>query len=267
MAYEISALPKVGTSGDDVLGSTEFPVSEMLRDQRNPDVASLAGGGFVVAYTSSALRSGTSYWEYPTFQIYGADGQKIGQEVRVESNVGNTQGYNAFAAGLGDGSFMIFWRHWPGAGTRSDIYAKHFDANGDVLRETFLVSTQVIEHQFWGGVAELADGGVIATWHDVVSLNKATPNLQTIAFKRFGSDGEPIHDTVPAGQFEPGRTYEIATLGNTDFTQVGAGSNTAGLKFIATGPGSGTGTTYADNILNVDVGNRGLEQLRHFTLA
>jgi uncharacterized delta-60 repeat protein len=39
-----------------------------------------------------------------------------------------------------------------------------------------------------------------------------------------------------------GDTYVIATLGNTDFTTVGASSNTEGTVFIATGPGTGTGT-------------------------
>lgn len=48
--------------------------------------------------------------------------------------------------------------------------------------------------------------------------------------------------TVTAGSFVVGKTYRIVSVGTTDFTLIGAVSNTPGLHFIATGTGSGTGT-------------------------
>lgn len=45
-----------------------------------------------------------------------------------------------------------------------------------------------------------------------------------------------------AGSFVVGATYTILTIGTTDFTAIGASSNTVGVTFIATGVGSGTGT-------------------------
>lgn len=48
--------------------------------------------------------------------------------------------------------------------------------------------------------------------------------------------------TVAAGSFVVGQTYLIATVGTTDFTLIGAASNTVGLSFNATGVGAGTGT-------------------------
>lgn len=48
--------------------------------------------------------------------------------------------------------------------------------------------------------------------------------------------------TVTAGEFIPGKTYTITTIGSTDFTEIGADSNTVGLLFIATGTGTGNGT-------------------------
>jgi hypothetical protein len=44
-----------------------------------------------------------------------------------------------------------------------------------------------------------------------------------------------------AGSFVVGITYSIATIGNTDFTLIGASANTVGLTFTATGAGTGTG--------------------------
>ena len=45
-----------------------------------------------------------------------------------------------------------------------------------------------------------------------------------------------------AGSFVVGATYTILTVGTTDFTAIGASSNTVGVTFIATGVGTGNGT-------------------------
>ena len=47
---------------------------------------------------------------------------------------------------------------------------------------------------------------------------------------------------LDAGYFVPGQTYTITDAGTTDFTAIGAIENTAGIVFVATGVGSGTGT-------------------------
>ena len=44
------------------------------------------------------------------------------------------------------------------------------------------------------------------------------------------------------GLLQTGAFYVILTVGTTDFTLIGAASNTVGLGFTATGPGSGSGT-------------------------
>lgn len=49
-------------------------------------------------------------------------------------------------------------------------------------------------------------------------------------------------DLTTAGSFIVGRTYRIVSIGSTDFTAIGAASNTVLEEFVATGVGSGTGT-------------------------
>jgi hypothetical protein len=56
--------------------------------------------------------------------------------------------------------------------------------------------------------------------------------------------------TSTAGSFIVGQTYVIATLGTTDFTGIGAAANTIGLSFIASGPGSGSGTANSWDYMN-----------------
>lgn len=46
--------------------------------------------------------------------------------------------------------------------------------------------------------------------------------------------------SVTTGNFVTGVQYEITTVGDTDFTLIGASSNTVGVRFTATGAGGGT---------------------------
>lgn len=67
------------------------------------------------------------------------------------------------------------------------------------------------------------------------------PNTLCCNFDSIHSEGATITN-VTAGAFVVGKAYQIATIGSTDFTAIGASANGLGLQFIATGAGSGTGT-------------------------
>ena len=54
----------------------------------------------------------------------------------------------------------------------------------------------------------------------------------------------PHKALAPAGTFKIGTSYVIANLGTTDFTLIGAASNTVGVNFTATGVGTGTGSAF-----------------------
>ena len=55
------------------------------------------------------------------------------------------------------------------------------------------------------------------------------------------------YNSTIAGNFVIGTQYVIDTVGTTDFTMIGALSNTVGLRFTATGAGSGNGTATPTN--------------------
>ena len=48
-----------------------------------------------------------------------------------------------------------------------------------------------------------------------------------------------FNPSVSAGSFVVGKTYTILSIGSTDFTALGAASNTVGIQFTATGTGTG----------------------------
>lgn len=56
---------------------------------------------------------------------------------------------------------------------------------------------------------------------------------------------------VTSGAFVITATYIIQSIGTTDFTLIGAASNTVGLSFVATGVGVGTGKAYRVNSLGL----------------
>lgn len=64
--------------------------------------------------------------------------------------------------------------------------------------------------------------------------------------------GSNYNTAVTAGSFVTGLSYTIATVGTTDFTLIGASTNTVGVTFKATGAGTGTGTATLN--ANLDIG-------------
>ena len=54
--------------------------------------------------------------------------------------------------------------------------------------------------------------------------------------------GSDYGATYIAGSFKVGLTYQIVSIGTTDFTACGASANTVGTKFKATAAGTGSGT-------------------------
>ena len=93
---------------------------------------------------------------------------------------------------------------------------------------------------------------VMASGQLAVNTNEASPGL---FFKDSNGDlvkVGPVHIGTTAPNSSPastdatalvtGTTYQILTVGTTDFTLIGASSNTVGVIFTATGAGTGTGT-------------------------
>lgn len=59
--------------------------------------------------------------------------------------------------------------------------------------------------------------------------------------------------TETTGAFITGANYTISNVGDTDFTLIGAASNTVGVSFNATGAGGGTTGTATRNLVSVTV--------------
>lgn len=77
---------------------------------------------------------------------------------------------------------------------------------------------------------------------DEPAPNRSRFNDYVLVYRPSLATASAVTTTVTAGSFITGRTYTIQTLGNTNFTLIGAASNTIGLAFVASNDGS-TATT------------------------
>jgi hypothetical protein len=97
------------------------------------------------------------------------------------------------------------------------------------------------------GVVGGANTGIATSTFPVVEITANVNGQQGAAYiitqkgaTKYLVSGE---NSVSAGSFTPGFSYQILSLGDTDFTAIGAGINPqVGEVFTATGAGSGTGT-------------------------
>lgn len=102
---------------------------------------------------------------------------------------------------------------------------------------------------FWFGARGDGAWNTSSTYTTVASYEtndiRADDLSQNLDFQSAIITCEPLpstSSTVNSGNFVVGLPYEILTVGTTDFTAIGASSNSVGVKFVATGVGTGNGT-------------------------
>jgi len=125
--------------------------------------------------------------------------------------------------------------------TTKDIGFNNF---GNV--EVPVVPTGMTTAEFLGVVGG-ANAGIATSSYPVVQITANVNGQQGNAYiitqkgqTKYLVSGE---DSVTAGSFTPGFSYQIQSLGNTNWTTIGAGINPqVGQVFTANGVGAGTGT-------------------------
>lgn len=147
----------------------EFLVNTQTTSQQsNPDITSLANGGFVVTWEDVSGTLGDTSSSSIKAQIFGADGAKAGSEFLVNTQTAGGQDSPSITS-LSSGRFVVSW--WDASGTLGDnsegsIKAQLFDTEGNKIGSEFLVNTQTNRAQYWPDVTDLTNGGYAITWQD-----------------------------------------------------------------------------------------------------
>ncbi|ASQ90919.1 hypothetical protein CHL67_08295 [Prosthecochloris sp. GSB1] len=165
----------------------EFQVNTTVEyDQGGPPaLSSLDDGGFVV-FWESYEQDGSGFGVYG--QRFAADGSRVGGEFQVNSYTQDDQ-WNPSVAVLEDGGLVVAWESLWQDSSEGGIYARRYDAAGNVVGEEFKVNTTNFEDQTRPTVAALDNGGFVITWQ---SANPSGADNRLVLGQYYNADGETV---------------------------------------------------------------------------
>ena len=163
-------------NADGTMRGEEFLVNTTtVDDQRDPSVAGLSNGGFVVTWmdfseTGDDTSSGIGFRATGAIrgQAYNADGTARGDEFLVNTTTENAQRVPSVTS-LSDGGFVATWEDFSETGNDrflGAIRAQAYNADGTTRGEEFLVNTTTVDAQRDPSVAGLSDDRLVVTWED-----------------------------------------------------------------------------------------------------
>src|SRR5213593_430445 len=188
-------------------------------NQRNPSVAVLPDGSFVVVWVSekyvsnlapsnAPLGPGNSSQVDIMARLFGADGQPLGDEFRVNSALRPSA--SPAVSAMSDGRFTVVWAGRDGVRTNGwDIYARVFSPGGAPLGDAFRVNDYTYGDQFaprigsvgtnqlviWSSLGQDRDQGRILTRIDpdrtVSTVRTSVSGSWQSVYGRLLSDGAP----------------------------------------------------------------------------
>lgn len=138
----------------------------------------------------------------------------------------------------------------------TEVYSRTFlDNHNNVLRLFFNQLTNVFDNILGpngGQFIDCPNGLFFNTQEQIYAANDTAYPVEFDS--TYLSNGVALEAvTVTAGSFVVGVRYTIVSVGSTDFTLIGAASNTVGVVFVATGVGAGTGTASTKSRIRVSV--------------
>ena len=133
-------------------------------EQTHSSIAGLAGGGYVVTWTSAA-QDGSSGGIYA--QIFDANGAAVGVELLINTTTALNQDFAEVAA-LTGGGYVIALNSEGQDGSFTGVYLQQFDAAGVAVGGEVTVATMAVNHSpLLAHLTELASGRIGVTWSDM----------------------------------------------------------------------------------------------------
>jgi len=161
-------------TGPDFWSSGQIDVSAL---GWGADVAMHSDGSFVVVWHQD--HEGPGIYA----RRFDAAGGELGEAIFVNEGLHGARPYASVAVGP-DGSFTVVWEDTFAAGG-PDVLARRFDADGDPLGDTFVVSRATEGDQMRPDIAADADGNFAVVWGG-----------EDILVQRFDAGGERIGSEI-----------------------------------------------------------------------
>lgn len=196
---------------DGMLISSEFLVNTTVAyQQKDPDVTSLAGGGFVVTWEDWNRVAGDPTLVAVRAQIYSATGARVGGEMLINSTTQYVQSYSSITA-FADGGFAIAWTDLP-TSTGSSIKVQMYGADGTADGAAFAVSNNVGTGQRLSAIATLPDDMFVVVW-ETGSTISGDGSLYAIKAQVFASNGMRIGEEFLVNSSTQGNQTRVAVTG------------------------------------------------------
>jgi hypothetical protein len=220
LAVTVSLLPAAAAA--QVPGGPEFQVNTYTtRYQMFPSVAALAGGDFMVAWTSGLTA------DQPTRIMgrrFGPGGRALGDEVRL----GDTPGYRAQILPRADGGFVVVWASRPDT---EALLAQRYDAQGDRVGAEILLDSAGVH--LAPTAASNAAGDFVVAWvrsGDVHALR--VDSSGTPVGSAFQVNATTSHAGSPSVAVASGGAFVVAWERQVGYT---IDSDIAARRFTADG--------------------------------
>lgn len=161
-------------------------------NQTDVKVASLDDGGYVAVYTTDDGEDGRDIMA----QRFDAEGNKVGEEILVNTETEGTQ-QEASVTGLVGGGYVVTYEDRSGAdGSGNGVFAQVFDASGAKTGEEIQVNQTTSGSQQDAVVTALSDGDF------VIAFKGKDSSSNGIYLRRFDASGQAVTDEIQVNTLE-----------------------------------------------------------------
>ena len=239
----------VGT-GTGTATQISYQASTIIDGNIAPINATVTAGSFIVGITYTITTVGTTNWN----TVAGTTGVTyiVGDTLRAET-VGSGTGTANETINFGKSITTSYYGDTLVVGAPDKDYSGTIANWGSAYAFSRAVQNIEVQNNTIGNFAQSLPLAWTPSTHTSRAGFSVTSNVITANGSMTGfSDDDPIVFSdqpviYTAGSFNIGTTYTIVSIGTTDFTLIGAASNTVGISFTASGVGTGTGTASSVN--------------------
>lgn len=202
--------------------------------QTAPAVATLAGGGYVIAWLVAGSVNGVDFSGVRA-QRFDAGGAKVGGELVLSG--GPAAGVPDLAA-LADGGFVASWDARPDPTGPTNYVARRFDAAGNpVGGEVQANAVANADHAASAEVTAFAGGGYLVEWWANIGAGWG-PAVQV-----YNAGGAPVGGNTPLGYEAPGNPFGPGTYIHSGGTTATSDGGFVAVWAASTPYAPGGGTT------------------------
>lgn len=166
-------------------------VNDDVTDSKHicPSVASTFNGSFLVVWLDA--REGN--WDI-YLQHYSSSGEVLGNNAKVNDDVGDAVQYSPTVASASSGSFIVVWKDYRNG--NSDIYFQRYNSSCQMIGNNVKVNDDFSdEYQCSPAVSSGFDGSFVVVWED--HRNRTNE----IYLQRYNSSGEAQGSNIAVGDY------------------------------------------------------------------